>query len=79
MSGIAEKLESQDKVNDLAEVSKQAERTVQEWLAVLAHCFRLQDGIAVLELDRVLDASPGEYLRVWEPLDIEVGSHRYWL
>lgn len=60
LSGIAEKLESQDKVNDLADVSKQAERTVQEWLAVLAHCFRLQDGIAVLELDRVLDASPGE-------------------
>ncbi|MFS4488180.1 hypothetical protein [Dietzia kunjamensis] len=60
LSGVAEKLESQDKVNDLADVSKQAERTVQEWLAVLAHCFRLQDGIAVLELHRVLDASPGE-------------------
>lgn len=60
LSGIAEKLESQDKVNDLADVSKQAERTVQEWLAVLAHCFRLQEGIAVLELDRVLDASPDE-------------------
>ena len=60
MTGIAEKLESQDRVNDLADVSRQAERTVQEWLAVLAHCFRLQDGIAVLELDRVLDASPGE-------------------
>lgn len=60
LTGIAEKLESQDRVNDLADVSRQAERTVQEWLAVLAHCFRLQDGIAVLELDRVLDASPGE-------------------
>lgn len=60
LSGIAEKLESQDKVNDLADVSKLAERTVQEWLAVLAHCFRLQEGIAVLELDRVLDASPDE-------------------
>lgn len=60
LTGIAEKLESQNKVNELADVSKQAERTVQEWLAVLAHCFRLQDGIAVLELDRVLDASPDE-------------------
>ena len=60
LSGIADRLESQKKVNDLAEVSKQAERTVQEWLAVLAHCFRLQDGIAVLELDRVLDTSPDE-------------------
>lgn len=60
LSGIAEKLESQNKVTDLAEMSKKAERTVQEWLAVLAHCFRLQEGIAVLELDRVLDASPDE-------------------
>lgn len=60
LSGIAEKLESQHKVKDLADASKKAERTVQEWLAVLAHCFRLQDGIAVLELDRVLDASPDE-------------------
>lgn len=60
LSGIAEKLESQNKVSDLADVSRQAERAVQEWLAVLAHCFRLQEGIAVLELDRVLDASPDE-------------------
>lgn len=60
LSGIAEKLESQTKVNDLAEMSRKAEHTVQEWLAVLAHCFRLQEGIAVLELDRVLDASPDQ-------------------
>lgn len=60
LSGIAEKLESQQKVSDLADAARQAEQTVQEWLAVLAHCFRLQDGIAVLELDRVLDASPDE-------------------
>lgn len=60
LSGIAEKLERPSKVTDLADASKQAERAVQEWLAVLAHCFRLQDGIAVLELDRVLDTSPDE-------------------
>lgn len=60
LSGIADKLEGQNKVNELAAASKQAERVVQEWLAVLAHCFRLQEGIAVLELDRVLDASPDE-------------------
>jgi len=29
-------------------------------LAVLARTFQLQDGVAVLELDRVLDASPDE-------------------
>lgn len=60
LSGVVEKLEKNTKVNDLAEVSKGAERTVQEWLAVLAHCFRLQEGIGVLELDRVLDAAPDE-------------------
>lgn len=60
LAGIAEKLEKHSQVDDLADVSKLAERTVQEWLAVLAHCFRLQDGIAVLELDRVLDAAPDE-------------------
>src|SRR5690606_24044496 len=31
-----------------------------EWLAVLAHCFRLQEAIGILELDRVLDTSPEE-------------------
>ncbi len=31
---------------------------MREWLAVLARCFQLQDAIAVLELDRVLDAAP---------------------
>lgn len=43
-----------------AKTAKEAESKVQEWLAVLARCFQLQDAIAVLELDRVLDASPGE-------------------
>ncbi|MEV1320061.1 hypothetical protein AB0J14_28745 [Micromonospora arborensis] len=57
---IAEKLETHTKVGDLAKTSKEAEIKVQEWLAVLARCFQLQDAVAVLELDRVLDASPGE-------------------
>jgi hypothetical protein len=33
---------------------------VQGWLVVLARCFQLQDAIAVLELDRVLDAAPDD-------------------
>lgn len=45
---------------DLAKASKDAEFTVREWLAVLAHCFQLHYAIAALELDRVLDASPDE-------------------
>ncbi len=53
-------MENKTKIGDLAKTSKEAEAKVQEWLAVLARCFQLQDAIAVLELDRVLDASPDE-------------------
>lgn len=60
LDAIAEKLETQTKVGDLAKTSKEAEIKVQEWLAVLARCFQLQDAVAVLELDRVLDTSPEE-------------------
>lgn len=60
LDAIAAKLEHKGKLGDLAKTSKEAEAKVQEWLAVLARCFQLQDGIAVLELDRVLEASPEE-------------------
>ena len=60
LDAIAEKLEGRTKVADLAATSKEAEVKVQEWLAVLARCFQLQDAVAVLELDRVLEASPEE-------------------
>ncbi|WP_433151919.1 hypothetical protein ACQPZ8_16340 [Actinomadura nitritigenes] len=60
LDAVAEKLENKNKVGDLAKTARDAKVEVQEWLAVLAHCFRLQDGIGVLELDRVLDASPEE-------------------
>lgn len=55
LDALAEKLDSKTKVSDLAQASKDAESTVEEWLAVLARCFQLMDGISVLELDRVLD------------------------
>ncbi|MBO4271989.1 hypothetical protein [Microbispora triticiradicis] len=60
LDGLAKKMEQQTKIGDLARTSQEAEVTVQEWLAVLARCFQLQDAIAVLELDRVLDTSPEE-------------------
>ncbi|MBB2942682.1 hypothetical protein FB565_002395 [Actinoplanes lutulentus] len=59
LDAIAEKLETTN-VGDLSRTAKEAEVKVQEWLAVLARCFQLQDAVAVLELDRVLDASPEE-------------------
>lgn len=60
LDAIAEKMERQSKIGDLAATVREAEAPVREWLAVLARCFQLQDAIAVLELDRVLDASPEE-------------------
>jgi hypothetical protein len=60
LDALAEKLERKGKIGDIAKAAEEAESKVQEWLAVLARCFQLQDAIAVLELDRVLDASPDE-------------------
>ncbi len=57
LDAIAEEWERETKIGDLARTSKDTEPAVREWLAVLARCFQLQDAIAVLELDRVLDAS----------------------
>ena len=60
LDAIAEKLEKKADPGEIAKAAKDAEPKVREWLAVIARCFRLQDGISVLELDRVLDASPEE-------------------
>jgi hypothetical protein len=60
LDALAEKMEGKTKIGDLAELAKEAESKVQGWLVVLARCFQLQDAIAVLELDRVLDAAPDD-------------------
>jgi hypothetical protein len=60
LDALAEKLEGESKISELAKTAQEARPKVQEWLAVLARCFQLQDAIAVLELDRVLDASPDD-------------------
>ncbi|MEO8528145.1 MAG: hypothetical protein ABI435_03620 [Pseudolysinimonas sp.] len=60
LDALAEKMENKTDVNALRRVTTEAETSAQEWLAVLARCFQLQDGMAVLELDRVLDSSPDE-------------------
>lgn len=60
LDALATKLEKKRAVGDLADAAQAAEASVEEWLAVLARCFQLQDGLAVLELDRVLDADPAE-------------------
>lgn len=60
LDAVTEKLERKAKIGDLAKAAKEAEAKGQQWLAVLARCFQLQDAIAVLELDRVLETSPEE-------------------
>ena len=60
LDALAEKLERTTKISDLAKEAKEAESKAQGWLAVLARCFQLQDAIAVLELDRVLDVAPDD-------------------
>ncbi|WP_431986950.1 hypothetical protein [Streptomyces griseoflavus] len=60
LDALAEKLENKSKIGDLVTTVREVEPKVREWLAVLARCFQLQDAIAVLELDRVLDANPDQ-------------------
>jgi len=60
LADLAEKIEHAAGIGSLAEITHDAKAEVQKWLAALARCFLLQDAIAVLELDRVLDASPKE-------------------
>lgn len=58
LDALAEKLEKKQAIGDLRTTTQSVEAATKEWLAVLARCFQLQDAVAVLELDRVLDASP---------------------
>lgn len=60
LGNLAEKIEQKNKISDLVETAREAEKEVQKWLVVLARCFELHDAVGVLELDRVLDAAPDE-------------------
>jgi hypothetical protein len=60
LADLADKLERHTKLDDIADTTDRAKKEIQQWLAVLARCFELSDAVAVIELDRVLDASPDE-------------------
>lgn len=60
LNSFAEKLERKSKIGDLADVVEEIGPKVDEWLAVLARSFQLQEALGILELDRVFDASPEE-------------------
>ena len=57
---LANKFENVKNVAELQGKFEKLNIEVQKWIRVLADCFQLLDSIAVLELDRVLDASPDE-------------------
>jgi hypothetical protein len=60
LDAIADKLATKADLGEIAKATKDAEPRVREWLTVIARTFQLQDGISVLELDRVLDGAPEE-------------------
>ncbi|MCQ6555438.1 hypothetical protein NPS70_19875 [Streptomyces sp. C10-9-1] len=70
LDALAEKMEHKAKIGELASAAEEAESKGRQWLAVLARCFQLQDAIAVLELDRVLDTDPEELDRHREGIRI---------
>jgi hypothetical protein len=60
LADLTDKVEQKSKLDELAESVDEVKTNVQTWLSVLARCCELHDGVGVLELDRVLDASPDE-------------------
>lgn len=60
MADLVDKFERKSSVADLVKVSKEVENEIAKWLAILARCVQLHEMHALLELDRVMDASPEE-------------------
>ncbi len=60
LDAIAEKLHDNENAAEIAETAHEAETKVRVWIEILARCIQLQDTLAILELDRVLDALPEE-------------------
>lgn len=58
LEDINKKLEKEKSIASLVKATQEAERTIAEWLAVLARSSQLNDAVGVLELDRVLDSHP---------------------
>lgn len=59
LDGISEKSKQKADLGEIAKATRDAGPEVREWLAVRARTLQLQDGVSVLDLECVLDASPG--------------------
>jgi hypothetical protein len=57
---LVDQIDTKDTIANLVESVSKVEAEVEKWLVVLARCFELHDAVGLLELDRVLDASPEE-------------------
>lgn len=53
LDGIGEKIRTEGSIAALLKTSQVAVQEVDNWLAIIARCSQLQDGVAVLELDRL--------------------------
>jgi hypothetical protein len=60
LDALAEKLERKSTIADLMKTANDVEAKTRDWLAVLARCSQLQEGIAILELDRVFETAPDD-------------------
>jgi hypothetical protein len=60
LDALAAKLERRSTIADLMKTANDTAAKTRDWLAVLARCFQLQEGIAILELDRVLETAPDD-------------------
>jgi len=60
LDALADKLDRETDIGALGRLARESEPKVHEWLSILARCVQLQDGIAILEIDRVLDAESDE-------------------
>lgn len=55
LDALADKLERATDMGELGKLARESESKVQEWLTILARCVQLQDALAIVEIDRVLD------------------------
>lgn len=58
LDAIAAKLQKKADLGDIGRATSKAAPQVREWLAVLARTFQIEDGLHLLELERLFDSSP---------------------
>jgi len=60
LDGLVNKVTDKTDLDDIVTAAVSAGPKVRDWLTILARCSQLHDALDVVELDRVLDASPDD-------------------